>query len=43
MPAVQKLLEREYDIQATVQANNAGRLVIDADALRAFVATKSWR
>jgi pentatricopeptide repeat domain-containing protein 1 len=43
MPAVQKLLEHEYGIEAKLQANNRGRLVVEADALRAFVTTKSWR
>lgn len=43
MPAVQKLLEHEYGIQAKFQANNRGRLVVDVDTLRAFVTTKSWR
>jgi DNA-nicking Smr family endonuclease len=43
MPAVLMLLELEYGIQAKVQADNRGRLVVEADTLRAFVTTKSWR
>jgi pentatricopeptide repeat domain-containing protein 1 len=43
MPAVTLLLKHEYGIQAKLQANNRGRLVVEADALRAFVTTKSWR
>jgi len=43
LPTVQRLLEREYGIQATVQANNTGRLVVDGEVLSTLVATKSWR
>jgi pentatricopeptide repeat domain-containing protein 1 len=49
LPTLRKLLEHEYDIDALKSKssengeNNIGRLIVDADTLRQFVAAKRWR
>jgi pentatricopeptide repeat domain-containing protein 1 len=49
LPTLRKLLEHEYGIDVSKSKSsedgeiNTGRLVVDGDTLRQFVASKSWR
>ena len=43
LPTLKKIFEEEYGIQAQVDPLNEGRLIVDAENLRVFVAGRSWR
>lgn len=43
MPAVQRVLLEEYEIEGKVDASNTGRLVLESPTLQSFVRSKSWR
>ena len=42
LPVVRDLLVQEYGIEAKLDPDNSGRIVVDAGCLRAFVSGRSW-
>jgi pentatricopeptide repeat domain-containing protein 1 len=42
LPAVQKLLDEDYEVPCSMDPLNAGRLIVTSEALQSFVARRSW-
>jgi hypothetical protein len=43
LPAISQLLKDEYDIVATLDERNTGRLRISNDCIEGFIERKKWR
>ena len=43
LPAIKQLLKDEYDIVATLDERNTGRLRVSNDCIEGFIERKKWR
>lgn len=43
LPAIKQLLKDEYDIVATLDERNTGRLRVSNDCIEGFIGRKKWR